>query len=504
MPNRRTGLCLTLTSILAAAFFLAAACGPDDQTCDPPCGAGKVCKEGACVPAGTDAGGEKTGEKPPMDRTTDGFNPGEKGSESVIDGAEKRMPDEPSQAPDEKATAEAATDAGESAGDAGEGPKETGPRDLPPEAPMDRMEGSTPDTPIDAPPKETVPDGPAPTVSITEPKDGATVSGTVLIKVSATVASGVIGHVMLYVDGTRADSKTRAPFEFNLDTKSYKDGSHKVKAIATTDLGQTGEAEITVKTDNFGPTIKFTAPMANSSVTGKFDIIAEVTDPAGVKIVKLFVDNVQVAWSATAPQYKATYDPTKGPFDSVKIVVEAWDKNDLKGSAEIWLSFDPPPGTKKLGEVCDNADTAKRCVAKHSCYDLDGKGAKCHVTCDTSMPPIPPCAKDQVCGPVQTGTTRGVCVKAPPKAPGSLYSSCGGTQACDSGLLCVGAGAPNPSWCLEVCQTPGTNCNKTGFICVGVTGSTTGVCVEQCKVAGQGCTNYGKCQQLGTLGYLCL
>ncbi len=71
----------------------------------------------------------------------------------------------------------------------------------------------------------TVNNGVTPTVTITNPLNGQTVSGTVLI----TTTTLGIDKVEFYIDNKLKYTDTSAPFQYNWNTKSYKDGSHTIK-----------------------------------------------------------------------------------------------------------------------------------------------------------------------------------------------------------------------------------------------------------------------------------
>src|SRR5438045_8487634 len=71
----------------------------------------------------------------------------------------------------------------------------------------------------------TVKDFSAPTVSITSPASGATVSGTVNITVTATDNVGV-SSVSVSIDGTSSGSKSTEPYSFSCNTTGIAAGTH--------------------------------------------------------------------------------------------------------------------------------------------------------------------------------------------------------------------------------------------------------------------------------------
>jgi hypothetical protein len=91
----------------------------------------------------------------------------------------------------------------------------------------------------------------APTASITAPANGATVSGTATI--TCTASDNVkIASVQFEIDGANLGAAdTGAPYTLALNTKTYSNGSHTLKAIARDAAGnQTASDAITVNISN--------------------------------------------------------------------------------------------------------------------------------------------------------------------------------------------------------------------------------------------------------------
>jgi subtilisin family serine protease len=76
------------------------------------------------------------------------------------------------------------------------------------------------------------PDVTPPTVSISAPAAGATVSGTVNVAASASDNSGVVTLVEFFVDGVLKASDSSAPFGFAWDTLTASNGAHALTAKA--------------------------------------------------------------------------------------------------------------------------------------------------------------------------------------------------------------------------------------------------------------------------------
>ena len=88
-----------------------------------------------------------------------------------------------------------------------------------------------------------------PTVSITNPSNGATVSGTVSVTATASDNVGVT-KVEFYVDDSLKVTDTSSPYSYSWDTTSYSDSSHTVKAKAYDAANNHASDTNTVTVDN--------------------------------------------------------------------------------------------------------------------------------------------------------------------------------------------------------------------------------------------------------------
>jgi hypothetical protein len=105
--------------------------------------------------------------------------------------------------------------------------------------------GPGPGTPMPVP-ADKVP----PTVAITGPENGATVSGKIEIGVEATDPSG-IKYVILFVDDTFKELRNYPPFRFIQDTEKLENGLHSFQAAAMDETDLRGEsAKVYVQVDN--------------------------------------------------------------------------------------------------------------------------------------------------------------------------------------------------------------------------------------------------------------
>jgi len=96
------------------------------------------------------------------------------------------------------------------------------------------------------PPADTTP----PTVSISSPSAGATVSGTISLTASAT-DNAAIANVQFQIDNSNFNGPlTASPYTKSWDTTTIANGAHTIKAIATDTSGNQASASVTVNVSN--------------------------------------------------------------------------------------------------------------------------------------------------------------------------------------------------------------------------------------------------------------
>jgi hypothetical protein len=122
------------------------------------------------------------------------------------------------------------------------------------------------------------------TVTITNPSDGATVSGTVNIEVSYT---GCIDTVEFYIGGSLVYTDTAAPFEYSWDTTTYTDGPYaiEVKGYCSGEYKDNDIINVTVYNPEGYVTITY--PSEGETVNGKVLI---TTNTVGVDTVEFYID----------------------------------------------------------------------------------------------------------------------------------------------------------------------------------------------------------------------
>ena len=141
---------------------------------------------------------------------------------------------------------------------------------------------------------------PPPTVTITSPAEGATVSGTIQVQTNASDGEGVT-EVQFRVDNNPIGTDTSAPYEALWNTATVGDGPHTVTAIATSTMGQTGSDSNAVTVDNVDEPLNLviTSPTAGANISGTISIVASATGNPAVSSVQFFVDGTSIGTDPT-------------------------------------------------------------------------------------------------------------------------------------------------------------------------------------------------------------
>jgi chitinase len=149
------------------------------------------------------------------------------------------------------------------------------------------------------PPADTTP----PSVALTAPASGATVSGTIPLSADATDNVGVAG-VRFTVDGTTVGSEdTSSPYSVSWNTTQVADGSHTISAIARDAAGNQTTASRTVTVSNAPP-----PPPSTTNLTVYQDALATPW--------------INASWSATVDF--ASGPPVYAGSRAIKVVQNKW------------------------------------------------------------------------------------------------------------------------------------------------------------------------------------
>src|SRR5215467_10533173 len=201
------------------------------------------------------------------------------------------------------------------------------------------------------PPPDTTP----PSVSITSPANGQTVSGTVTVSASASDNVGVAG-VQFRLDGANLGAEdTASPYSVSWNTGSVANGSHTLTAIARDAAGnRTTSAAVTVTVSNgpppdtTPPSVNITAPANGATVSGTVTVSANASDNVGVVGVQFFGDGMALGAEDTSAPFSIAVDTTassNGPHTLTAVARDAAGNRTTSAAVTVTVNNTPPPDT---------------------------------------------------------------------------------------------------------------------------------------------------------------
>jgi hypothetical protein len=171
-----------------------------------------------------------------------------------------------------------------------------------------------------------------PTVSVTAPLSGASVSGTIAVQGTATDNVGVT-KVEFDVDGVAVATASSSPFSFSWNSTAVSNASHTLRVRAFDAANNVGSASVSVTVNNAPaqstadttpPVVSMAQPLAGSSVSHNVAVTASASDNVGVVQVAIYIDGVQ-AYSGTTAPYTFNWNTRKYSAGSHTLSATAWD-----------------------------------------------------------------------------------------------------------------------------------------------------------------------------------
>nr|WP_244238322.1 PHB depolymerase family esterase [Corallococcus terminator] len=138
-----------------------------------------------------------------------------------------------------------------------------------------------------------------PTVSLSAPGQGSTVSGTVQVTATASDNVGVT-RVEFFIDNALAGSDPTAPYAFTWNSATATNGSHVLVARAYDAAGNSATSSTVTVTvtggtsDTTAPTVGITSPTGGATLSGTVTLTANASDDRGVTKVEFLVDGAVV------------------------------------------------------------------------------------------------------------------------------------------------------------------------------------------------------------------
>jgi hypothetical protein len=199
----------------------------------------------------------------------------------------------------------------------------------------------------------TVSDTTPPTVAVTFPSPGATVSGTVTVTASASDDVGVAA-VQFQLDGANLGAEdTTNPYSIAWDTSSAAPGTHSLRAVARDVAGNIStSSSVTVTVSNGAPdttlpAVSITSPSSGATVSGTVTVSANASDDVGVAGVQFQLDGAPLGTEDTTSPYSIAWDTTTaaaGTHTLSAVARDAANNTATSTSVTVTVSNAPPSG----------------------------------------------------------------------------------------------------------------------------------------------------------------
>jgi hypothetical protein len=179
-----------------------------------------------------------------------------------------------------------------------------------------------------------------PTVSMTAPANGASLSGVVTVSANASDNAALAG-VQFTLDGVNLGAQdTTSPYSINWDTATAGNGTRVLRAVARDTAGNTTtSAAVTVSVfnaDTFPPTVSISAPANGAMVVGTVNVSAAASDNNDVAGVQFLVDGALFGAEVTTPPYTIGWNTTSVSNGTHTLAARARDTaNNLATSVAI-------------------------------------------------------------------------------------------------------------------------------------------------------------------------
>lgn len=221
-----------------------------------------------------------------------------------------------------------------------------------------------------------------PSVSITAPANGATLSGLVTVSADASENGGQITQVQFQLDGNAlAAPLTQSPYQISWDTTTASNGTHTLTAIATDSAGNTvtsAPVTITVSNGPAPPVVAITSPANGATVAGAVSVSANATDNGGsITQVQFQLDGNALGAPVTQSPYQISWDTAAASNGSHTLTAVATNNaGDRTTSTPVTVTVSntsaPPPPTVAITSPADGATVAGTVTVSATASDSGG------------------------------------------------------------------------------------------------------------------------------------
>lgn len=202
---------------------------------------------------------------------------------------------------------------------------------------------------------------PSPSVAITSPAPGATVSGTLTVSGTAAETGGSISQVQVSVDGgTPVTATGTSSWSASIDTTQLSNGQHTITATATDASGLTATTEEPIEVSNSAatPSVSITQPAAGSTVSGTVPVSGTASETGGtISQVQVSADGGSPVTATGTSSWSASIDTTQLSNGAHTITATATDAAGVTATASESVTVDnavatscpsPPSGDSEL------------------------------------------------------------------------------------------------------------------------------------------------------------
>jgi Concanavalin A-like lectin/glucanases superfamily/Domain of unknown function (DUF1929)/Bacterial Ig domain/IPT/TIG domain/Kelch motif len=190
-----------------------------------------------------------------------------------------------------------------------------------------------------------------PTVSLTAPSNGASVSGAVTVSANATDNVGVAG-VQFLLDGAPLGAEdTTSPYSLSWNSATVANGAHTLSARARDAVGNTTTSAAVMVTvsnapDTTPPTVAMTAPAEGATVSGSVTVSAAASDNVGVVGVQFLLDGAALGAEDTTSPYSISWNSGTSSSGPHTLSARARDAaGNVTTSAVVNVTNVPPDTT---------------------------------------------------------------------------------------------------------------------------------------------------------------
>src|SRR3989441_163469 len=235
-----------------------------------------------------------------------------------------------------------------------------------------------------------------PTVAVTSPTAGSTVTSTITVTANASDDVAVAG-VQFKLDGVNLGAEvTAAPYSVPWNTTAASHAAHTLTAVARDSScthATSAAVTLSVFNDKTPPTVSITSPVAGSTVASTITVTANASDNVAVAGVQFKLDGVNLGAEVTAAPYSASWNTTATSNGAHTLTAVARDSSSNQAtSAAVTITVfndttpptvyitSPVSGATVGGTITVTADASDNVAVAGVQFKLDGVNLGAEVT----------------------------------------------------------------------------------------------------------------------------